>query len=256
MVKKIRKGMSSLAKTAASIVKIAKSQIGNRGKKYNNWYGNPVTADWCGAFVTWVFSKAGASDCFCPKSKNPAYVPNIHEWGKANGRIVKKKNAKAGDIVIFDWYSDGTRDHVGLVQKNCGSTLKCIEGNTGNSDATKSVVAQKVRYMSDVYCIIRPKYPGTPKTTSKKETTKATTKKTATKKEPVKTAAHKVKYKVVPREGMNVRESWSTSSKKVNVIACGSTFTSSKKHGNWVYAPKFNGWVCIKGKKGTYLKKI
>lgn len=248
-----------MSKTPASIVKIAKSQVGNRGKKYNNWYGNPITADWCGAFVTWVFSKAGASDCFCPKSKNPAYVPNIHAWAKANGRIVKKKNAKAGDIVIFDWGGDGTRDHVGIVQKNLGSCLKCIEGNTGSSSATKSIVAQKTRYFSDVYCIIRPKYPtatkkaSKPKTTAKKPVKKAAPKKVTSS---VKTVEHKAKYKVVPRDGSNVRKSWTIKSKIVTAIPCGTTFTSSKKHGNWVYAPKFNGWICISGKKGTYIKRV
>lgn len=240
-----------MSKTASSIVKVAKSQVGNRGKKYNSWYGNPVTADWCGAFVTWVFAKAGASDIFCPKKGNPAYVPNIHTWALNYDRIVaNEKKARAGDIVIFDWGADGTRDHVGIVQKNAGTCLKCIEGNTGSYDATKSKVAQKTRYFSDIYCIIRPKYQSaTKKAANTKSEAKASTSKS-------KTVAWKKKYTVLPRVGMNVRKSYSTDARIVTSIPQGSVFTTAKRHGNWVYTEKYNGWVCIKGKKETYLKLL
>lgn len=235
----------------SNIVKIAKSQVGKKGKKFNLWYGNPISWNWCGAFVTWCFYKAGRSEDFCPKSKNPSYVPNIHEWAKKNKRIIKnKKSAKPGDVVIFDWGSDGTRDHVGIVSNNAGSVLITIEGNTGSDDATRSIVAKKERYFSDVLCVIRPynkeakeKAPKKPSTPKKKTTKK-------------KAVSYKKKFKVIPREGMNVRKRPSTKAGIVTAIPCGETFTASKKEGNWVYANKFNGWICVKKGKEMYLEEV
>lgn len=102
--------------------------------------------------------------------------------------------------------------------------------------------------------------PETKKTTTKKESTKkTTTKKTTTKKTTTKkttNTTHKVKYKVVTRSGMNVRDTYSTKGERINGVGYGQTFTSSKKHGNWVYAPSLKGWVCIKDNNETYLKKV
>lgn len=90
----------------------------------------------------------------------------------------------------------------------------------------------------------------------KKETTKKETTTKSSAKKKTETVKHEAKYKVLAKEGMNVRKSYSTSSKRIGGISYGKIFSVTKKHGNWVYSSSKKGWVCIKGSKETYLKKV
>lgn len=138
--------------TAKEIIKKAESQKGNNYKKYCKAYGCGKTA-WCVIFIWWVFKECNAKKLFCD-GKKTAYVPAVDEWGKEDKLLVKKNHGKEGDIIVFDWGNDGTRDHVGLiVKKNKDGSYKTIEGNTSGG-----IVANKTRYTSDICHIIRPKY--------------------------------------------------------------------------------------------------
>lgn len=144
--------------TANDIIKKALSQKGNKGTKYWNAYGVPKGTAWCGIFISWVFNEAKANDLFLAKKKNPAYVPNIDNWGKENNLFVKKNNGKKGDIIVFDWGNDGTRDHVGFVVDKIKGGYKTIEGNTSGGK-----VAERTRSTKDILHLIRPKYAEEPK---------------------------------------------------------------------------------------------
>lgn len=138
---------------ANDIVKKAESQKGNKGTKYWKAYGVPKGTAWCVIFLWWTFKECKASKLFCNGEKT-AWVPTVDEWGKKAKLIVKKDSGKAGDIIVFDWGNDGTRDHVGIiVKKNKNGTYKTIEGNTSGGK-----VDNKTRYQSDIHHIIRPKY--------------------------------------------------------------------------------------------------
>jgi len=138
---------------ASEIVKKAESQKGNKGTKYWKAYGVPKGTAWCVIFLWWTFKECKASKLFCNGEKT-AWVPTVDEWGKKAKLLVKKDGGKAGDIIVFDWGNDGTRDHVGLiVKKNKNGTYKTIEGNTSGGK-----VDNKTRYQSDIHHIIRPKY--------------------------------------------------------------------------------------------------
>lgn len=138
--------------TAKEIIKKAESQKGNNYKKYCKAYGCGKTA-WCVIFIWWVFKECNAKKLFCD-GKKTAYVPAVDEWGKEDKLLVKKNHGQEGDIIVFDWGNDGTRDHVGLiVKKNKDGSYKTIEGNTSGG-----IVANKTRYTSDICHIIRPKY--------------------------------------------------------------------------------------------------
>lgn len=138
---------------ASEIVKKAESQKGNKGTKYWKAYGVPKGTAWCVIFIWWVFKDCKASKLFCNGEKT-AWVPTVDEWGKKAKLIVKKDSGKAGDIIVFDWGNDGTRDHVGIiVKKNKNGSYKTIEGNTSGGK-----VDNKTRYQSDIHHIIRPKY--------------------------------------------------------------------------------------------------
>lgn len=217
-----------MSNRASDVLKVAKSQVGNGNAKYNKWYGNNINTAWCGTFVLWCFTKAKATG-YMPKDINPAYVPNIDNYAKAHGmRIADKVKAKPGDVVIFDWRQNGTRDHVGLIYKNNGSSVTTIEGNTG---AYPGHVYMRTRYWSDIYSIIRPNY-------DKAKVTK-TTKKT--------------KYKTTTV--MRVRKSATTKSDTLKLVSAGAVVYASKVKGNWAYIPSLKGWICIKDSKHTYLKK-
>lgn len=43
---------------------------------------------------------------------------------------------KVGDIIFFDWESDGTSDHVGIVEKTENGKVYTIEGNS-NEDTCR-----------------------------------------------------------------------------------------------------------------------
>ena len=175
-----------MANTASSVMTIAAKELGysrwndpQKGTKYGRWYakytGNSYYGEsgvpFCAMFVSWVFNQAGAKAAGIPG----AYCPYIVNAGRKAGATIATKNAKYGDIVLFDWGGDGVSDHVGLVEANNGSYLTCIEGNTNNGQ-----VARRTRAYSTVICIIRPNYSSssntskTPSSSTKKNTTTST----------------------------------------------------------------------------------
>ena len=118
-----------------AIVQVAAKEIGNHGgKKFWSWYGYSSRVSWCGCFVSWCENQCGyIKSGTVPKF---SYVPDIVKWAKANHHW-QNRNYKPspGDIIIIDWYADGTRDHVGLVERCDGRIVYTIEGN--RSDAVR-----------------------------------------------------------------------------------------------------------------------
>ena len=135
-----------------------RSELVSKAKSYVKYWGNPnqftkwyskdnKTHAWCGMFVDYVFKKdfgcTWLDDC-----KNFAYVPTIVEWGKKKGWwTTSYTKAKAGDIVIYNWYPDKKNhySHVGIVEKQKSGGLQSVEGNTTNSVGKKNCVASKGR---------------------------------------------------------------------------------------------------------------
>lgn len=142
---------------ASDIIKKAESQKGKKSTKFCKAYGVPKGTAWCVIFIWWCFRECKASKLFC-NGKKVAWVPTVDEWGKKEGLLVNKNHGKCGDIIVFDWKNDNTRDHVGLiVKKNKDGSYKTIEGNTSGG-----IVDNKTRYKVDIYHIIRPAYAVTP----------------------------------------------------------------------------------------------
>lgn len=153
-----------MSNTADSVLAIARGEIGydrftdpKAGTKYGRWYAEQTGSSYygengvpyCAMFVSWVFAQAGAKCVGIPS----AYCPYIVRDGKNAGKAVSKTQAKAGDVVLFDWGGDGVSDHVGIVEANHGSYLQTIEGNTNNGK-----VARRTRAFSTVCLVIRPDY--------------------------------------------------------------------------------------------------
>lgn len=161
--------------TAKNVLKIAAGEIGysrwndpEQGTKYGRWYAQKTKqtyyaangVPYCAMFVSWVLDKAGGQVTGFPN----AYCPSILQTARnANLTLSNKKNAQAGDIVLFNW-DGGVVDHVGIVEANKGSYIQTIEGNTSNgakgSQGNGGLVARRTRAWSVVAAIIRPRYNG------------------------------------------------------------------------------------------------
>ena len=159
--------------TVADVLRIAASQIGysrwtdpQTGTKYGRWYAQYTGQAWygnngvayCAMFTSWVFNQANVKAAGLPG----AYCPTMLNAARSAGKVLSnKKNAKPGDIVFFDW-DGGVVDHVGIVEKNMGSYIQTIEGNTstgtGGSQDNGGKVARRTRAWGVVAAIVRPDY--------------------------------------------------------------------------------------------------
>ena len=125
-----------------NIVDIAKAEVGyqegpNNDSKYGKWYGLN-NQSWCAMFVSWCFDKAGLVAKVAASTKKG--FASCDAWLKyltKNNQIVPIGQAKAGDIVFFQFDTDAEADHVGIV-KGHNTTLKYMyvyEGNTSSGKA-------------------------------------------------------------------------------------------------------------------------
>ena len=156
-----------------NVLNYARGEIGysrwsdpEEGTKYGRWYANMSGEAWCAAngipycamFVSWC----------CSGSVNWAVLPSyncdqIRERAREAGYVLSSKyDARAGDIVLYDWNFNGSLDHVGIVEENCGDYLTTIEGNTSTGNAGSQgnggVVARRTRSWKYVACVVRPPY--------------------------------------------------------------------------------------------------
>lgn len=124
------------------------------GKPYYGTSGVP----YCAMFVSYLFDKLGIAEPFLPE----AYCPYMKNKARQAGMLVDKYQARPGDVVLFDWGGDGVCDHVGIVEKNCGSYLQTIEGNTSTgasgSQSNGGRVARRTRSFNTINCVVRPNY--------------------------------------------------------------------------------------------------
>lgn len=168
--------------TAKKILQLAAAEIGyNRwndplnGTKYGRWYakqtGNSYYGTngvpYCAMFVSYILAMGGIKVAGFPGS----YCPSILSAARKAGIVISnKKNAKPGDIVLFDWEGNGNPDHVGFIEKNCGSYAQTIEGNTSSgssgSQSNGGGVYRRTRSWGTIIAIIRPSYSGSSSSSS------------------------------------------------------------------------------------------
>ena len=112
---------------------------GSADKFLASWTTSAETP-WCAAFVEYVMENSGSYEQLPDWYKdidNKWYCPNIDNAAEKAGAVINGDEAKAGDIVLFDWDGDGSMDHVGIVVSNENGKLVTIEGNTSNKVAQK-----------------------------------------------------------------------------------------------------------------------
>ena len=116
----------------AAMVAVAQTQIGNvGGAPYWSWWGLDYRVEWCAIFVSWCADQCGYLDAgVLPKMEGVRpYVDWFIERGQWQGRDYEPS---PGDIIFFDWESDGLADHVGIVEKVENGLIYTVEGNTGD----------------------------------------------------------------------------------------------------------------------------
>lgn len=169
--------------TPNDVLKIAAGEIGyyapndpEPGSKYGRWMagytgeswlaGPSAEIWWCMIFVSWVFNQAGVKFPGFPSYN----TDNTLAAARKAGRLTDAAHAGPGDIVIFDWnFASKATDHVGIVEKNYGTYLQTIEGNTSGSANGKQSngngVWRRTRNYSVVAGVVSPYWNGSAETT-------------------------------------------------------------------------------------------
>lgn len=116
-----------------AIVEVALTQLGNEGgQPYWNWYGFGGRVEWCACFASWCADQCGYLESgIIPKFSLCSDGVN---WFKGKGQWRDKNyEPQAGDLIFFDWGSNGSIDHVGIVEKCENGTVYTVEGNSGDA---------------------------------------------------------------------------------------------------------------------------
>ena len=115
------------------IISVAAMQIGNSGgQPYWSWYGFGSRVEWCACFVSWCANECGYIDAgIIPKFASCDVGMN---WFKDHSLWqTNTYTPREGDIIFFDWDSDGLANHVGIVEKVKDGKVHTIEGNSGDA---------------------------------------------------------------------------------------------------------------------------
>ena len=154
-----------MAGTVADVLRVAAGEVGysrwddpEEGTKYGRWYasitGSPYFGKsgvpYCAMWVSWVLAMA---DVQCEGFPRAVAIDARDGFRRA----FAPSDSKAGDVIGFDWDSDGTGDHVGIVKRRDGDyvTIRTYEGNTGDGE-----VKECVRHLSQCTIAVRPYYEG------------------------------------------------------------------------------------------------
>ena len=128
----------------AAMVAVAQSQVGNvGGAPYWSWWGLDYRVEWCAIFVSWCADQCGYLDAgVLPKMEGVRpYVDWFIERGQWQGL---EYEPSPGDIIFFDWESDGLADHVGIVEKVENGLIYTVEGNSGDVCAERRYTLRAV----------------------------------------------------------------------------------------------------------------
>lgn len=99
-------------------------------------YRVKYTDSWCAAFVSFVIKKSGyqGADVFeCSAQK-------MFDRFKKAGYVLKgKSSGRVNDIIFYDWDTNGTSDHVGIIQGISTDCYCVIEGNKSKQVGVRTI---------------------------------------------------------------------------------------------------------------------
>ena len=155
------------------VIALALTEVGyTEGRSNDNKFaalaGHANHQPWCMSYLVAIFKAAGIGKAI-PHS---ASVEFVERWALENKRVRPTRKAKRGDLIVMDFDKAGKGQHIGLAidKLNVERKVICtVEGNTGNDSQTNGEgVAIKTRSTTIIRCVIRPKYPKTPRTRRQK----------------------------------------------------------------------------------------
>ena len=114
-------------------MEVALTQLDNEGgEPYWSWYGFDSRVEWCACFVSWCADQCGYIDSgIIPKF---SLVSDGVAWFSGNDQWQDRSyEPSADDLIFFDWDSDGSPDHVGIVEKCENGIVYTVEGNSGDA---------------------------------------------------------------------------------------------------------------------------
>lgn len=164
-----------MAKTIGELLKWHFSQVGTKEKGRNNiiynthYYGREVNGSaypWCCVYQWDGCRLTGMSDLFY-NGRKTASCGTLWNWAKANGMVVPVTQAQSGDWVEFT-FNGVKHAHIGIVVGKTvdGRYLYTVEGNTSSGSAGSQTDGEGVyfrkRPISQVFCIIRPRFQSAP----------------------------------------------------------------------------------------------
>lgn len=173
--------------TANDVLSRAAKEIGysrwtdpKQGTIYGRWYADLMNSPYfgtngvpyCAMFVSYILAAVKQT---CPGFPSAGCTTAMRVARSKGAVLSNKKDARPGDIVLFDWDGSGDADHVGFVELNKGSYIQTIEGNTSSgssgSQSNGGGVYRRTRFWSTVIAVIRPPYSGAVATPSKPSNT-------------------------------------------------------------------------------------
>lgn len=148
-----------MKKSRYEVIEVLSSKKGDNGEEackfclpeLNEFY------PWCMAFVSLMMIKYFNIKDF-PKTTSCTQFFNS---SFAHKRINQSyETAEVGDIIEYNWDSDSSVDHVGIVINRTGDSIKVIEGNYGDKPSNLTTVGVRSFSISDykrrgfLHCII------------------------------------------------------------------------------------------------------
>lgn len=136
----------------------------NNNTIYGKWYGlnyNP----WCAMAASKMYFDAGMIRSVAARNKPKGYA-SCDEWLKylaRSNQLIPVGQARAGDLVFYQFDDDAMPDHVGIVQSNNPRLkfLKAYEGNTSSgkkgSQSNGTGFYLKRRGYGTIMAVARPK---------------------------------------------------------------------------------------------------
>lgn len=121
----------------------------------NPWWptGNRSFND-CAAMVSWALYGLDRSTPFI------TYVPRFMELAQTEQRWHSgSRGIQLGDLVIFDWKLQGSRDHIGIALSSMKETVTVRQTNNGGESDALADISYSLKYVLGFY---RPRYKQAP----------------------------------------------------------------------------------------------
>ena len=151
----------------SKVLELCKSAIGytegaNNDTIYGKWFGLN-NQPWCAMAASKMFFDAGAIKAVANTKKGFASCDLWLKYLTKNNQLVPLGQAKAGDLVFFQFDEDAQPDHVGIVKghNTVRKVLYVYEGNTSSgktgSQSNGDGFYLKKRDYKTIMAVARPK---------------------------------------------------------------------------------------------------